>query len=70
MQTRPPPGVDPAAIDPGPILSALAGRSFEREILVANPRFTHLLLAERYQTVACSWQAMRRTSISRPAVTA
>lgn len=49
LQTRPPPGVDPAAIDPDPILDAWVGRSFPREILVANPWFTHLLLAERYQ---------------------
>src|SRR6201996_3343308 len=49
LQTRPPPGVDPAAIDPGPLLSKWAGRGFTRSILVANPWFTHLLLAERYQ---------------------
>ena len=49
LQTRPPAGVDPAAIDPDPILDAWVGRSFAREILVANPWFTHLLLAERYQ---------------------
>ncbi len=49
LQTRPPAGVDPEAIDPGPILDAWVGRSFAREILVANPWFTHLLLAERYQ---------------------
>ncbi|MDP1751216.1 MAG: FAD-dependent monooxygenase, partial [Reyranella sp.] len=49
LQTRPPPGVDPAAVDPNAILDAWAGRAFPREILVANPWFTHLLLAERYQ---------------------
>jgi 2-polyprenyl-6-methoxyphenol hydroxylase-like FAD-dependent oxidoreductase len=49
LQTRPPAGVDPAAIDPHPILDAWAGRTFEREILVANPWATHLLLAGRYQ---------------------
>ena len=49
LQTRPPAGVDPEAIDPDPILDAWVGRSFPREILVANPWFTHLLLAERYQ---------------------
>jgi 2-polyprenyl-6-methoxyphenol hydroxylase-like FAD-dependent oxidoreductase len=49
LQTRPPPGVDPAAINPNPILDAWAGRTFERQILVANPWFTHLLLAERYR---------------------
>jgi 2-polyprenyl-6-methoxyphenol hydroxylase-like FAD-dependent oxidoreductase len=49
LQTRPPPGVDPAAIDANPVLDAWAGRSFARKILVANPWFTHLLLAERYQ---------------------
>lgn len=48
LQTRPPPGVDPASIDPNALLDAWAGRSFEREILVANPWVTHLLLAERY----------------------
>jgi len=48
LQTRPPAGADPSAIDPGPILDAWAGRSFARKILVANPWFTHLLLAERY----------------------
>ncbi len=50
MQTRPPSGVDPASIDPNALLDAWAGRSFEREILVANPWVTHLLLAERYGT--------------------
>jgi 2-polyprenyl-6-methoxyphenol hydroxylase-like FAD-dependent oxidoreductase len=49
LQTRPPAGVDPAAIDPDPILNAWVGRSFARQIIVANPWFTHLLLAERYQ---------------------
>ena len=49
LQTRPPAGVDPAAIDPDPILDAWVGRPFARKILVANPWFTHLLLAERYQ---------------------
>ncbi len=49
LQTRPPPGVDPAAIDPGPLLDKWAGRGFPRNILVANPWFTHLLLAERYR---------------------
>ncbi len=49
LQTRPPAGVDPEAIDPDPILDAWVGRPFAREILVANPWFTHLLLAERYQ---------------------
>ncbi len=49
LQTRPPAGVDPAAIDPHPILDAWAGHTFEREILVANPWATHLLLAGRYQ---------------------
>ncbi|MFI4998786.1 MAG: FAD-dependent monooxygenase [Reyranellales bacterium] len=49
LQTRPPPGADADALDPGPILDAWAGRPFAREILVANPWFTHLLLAERYR---------------------
>lgn len=49
LQTRPPAGVDPAAIDPNPLLDAWAGRPFAREVLVANPWFTHLLLADRYQ---------------------
>jgi 2-polyprenyl-6-methoxyphenol hydroxylase-like FAD-dependent oxidoreductase len=48
LQTRPPPDVDPAAIDPHAMLDAWAGRPFARDILVANPWFTHLLLAERY----------------------
>ena len=48
LQTRPPAGVDPNDIDPNAILDAWAGRRFPREILVANPWFTHLLLAERY----------------------
>jgi 2-polyprenyl-6-methoxyphenol hydroxylase-like FAD-dependent oxidoreductase len=34
--------------DPEAMLDAWAGRSFARNILVANPWFTHLLLAERY----------------------
>jgi len=49
LQTRPPAGVDPAAIDPNPVLDAWAGRGFARKILVANPWVTHLLLAERYR---------------------
>ncbi|MFO1160628.1 MAG: FAD-dependent monooxygenase [Reyranellaceae bacterium] len=49
LQTRPPAGVDPDAIDPNAMLDAWAGRSFARDILVANPWFTHLLLAERYR---------------------
>ena len=49
LQTRAPAGVDPAAIDPGPLLDKWAGRGFTRNILVANPWFTHLLLAERYR---------------------
>jgi 2-polyprenyl-6-methoxyphenol hydroxylase-like FAD-dependent oxidoreductase len=49
LQTRQPAGVDPAAIDPDPILDAWVGRSFARKILVANPWSPHLLLAERYQ---------------------
>ncbi|MCF8531770.1 MAG: FAD-dependent monooxygenase [Reyranella sp.] len=49
LQTRPPAGVDPADINPGAMLDAWTGRAFPREILVANPWFTHLLLAERYQ---------------------
>ena len=53
LQTRPPApvgssGVDPAAADPGPLLDRWAGRAFTRNILVANPWFTHLLLADRY----------------------
>ena len=48
LQTRPPPGVDPATIDPHAMLDAWAGRPFARDILVANPWFTHLLVAERY----------------------
>lgn len=48
LQTRPPPGVDPAAIDPNAVLDAWAGRPFAREILVANPWVTHLVLAESY----------------------
>jgi 2-polyprenyl-6-methoxyphenol hydroxylase-like FAD-dependent oxidoreductase len=50
LQTRPPAGVDPTAIDPDPILDAWVGRPFVRRILVANPWVTHLLLAERYQS--------------------
>ena len=49
LQTRLPPGSDPATIDPHKLLDDFAGTSFPREILVANPWFTHLLLAERYQ---------------------
>ena len=48
LQTRPPAGVDPAAIDPHAMLDAWVGRPFARQILVANPWVTHLLLAERY----------------------
>ena len=49
LQTRVPQGVDAATLDPDAMLDAWVGRSFAREILVANPWFTHLLLAERYQ---------------------
>ncbi len=48
LQTRLPPGSDPAGIDPHKMLDDFAGRNFPREILVANPWFTHLLLADRY----------------------
>lgn len=48
LQTRPPPGIDPATIDPNAVLDAWAGRPFAREILVANPWVTHLVLAESY----------------------
>ena len=48
LQTRLPPGSDPAAIDPHKLLDDFAGTRFPREILVANPWFTHLLVAERY----------------------
>lgn len=52
LQTRPPPdvapNVAPDAIDPNPLLDAWAGRAFPRKILVANPWFTHLLVAEGY----------------------
>jgi 2-polyprenyl-6-methoxyphenol hydroxylase-like FAD-dependent oxidoreductase len=49
LQTRPPAGVDPDSVDPGPLLDKWAGRAFTRNILVANPWFTHLLLADRYR---------------------
>jgi 2-polyprenyl-6-methoxyphenol hydroxylase-like FAD-dependent oxidoreductase len=49
LQTRPPPEVDVASLDPDRVLEAWAGRPFPRQILVANPWFAHLLLAERYQ---------------------
>jgi 2-polyprenyl-6-methoxyphenol hydroxylase-like FAD-dependent oxidoreductase len=49
LQTRPPPGVDVTNLDPDAVLEAWVGRPFARQILVANPWFTHLLLAERYQ---------------------
>jgi 2-polyprenyl-6-methoxyphenol hydroxylase-like FAD-dependent oxidoreductase len=47
LQTRMPADGKP---DPQAVLDAWAGRSFARKILVANPWFTHLLLAERYQS--------------------
>ncbi len=46
LQTRMPTDGNP---DPEATLDVWAGRSFARKILVANPWFTHLLLAERYQ---------------------
>ncbi len=49
LQARLPPGIDPAALDPHKMLDDFAGTSFPHEILVANPWFTNLLLAERYQ---------------------
>ena len=48
LQTRPPPGLDAADMDPNAMLDAWAGRAFARKILVANPWSTHLLVAERY----------------------
>ncbi|MBM3646580.1 MAG: FAD-monooxygenase [Alphaproteobacteria bacterium] len=48
LQTRPPPETDVARLDPMAALEAWAGRPFAHRILVANPWFTHLLLAERY----------------------
>jgi 2-polyprenyl-6-methoxyphenol hydroxylase-like FAD-dependent oxidoreductase len=45
LQTRMP--ADSQA-DPNAMLDAWAGRPFARKILVANPWFTHLLLADRY----------------------
>jgi len=48
LQTRPPPGLDAADMDPDAMLDAWAGRAFARKILVANPWSTHLLVAERY----------------------
>ncbi len=45
LQTRMPPDGAP---DPDALLDTWAGGAFERKILVANPWFTHLLLAERY----------------------
>ena len=50
LQTRPPPDVDVPGLDPGRVLDDWAGRPFDREILVANPWFTHLLLAGRYRS--------------------
>src|SRR5215471_7790099 len=46
LQTRMPADGKP---DPEAMLDAWAGRAFPRRILVANPWFTHLLLAERYR---------------------
>jgi 2-polyprenyl-6-methoxyphenol hydroxylase-like FAD-dependent oxidoreductase len=46
LQTRMPVDGMP---DPDAMLDAWVGRSFERKILVANPWFTHLLLADRYR---------------------
>jgi hypothetical protein len=45
LQTRMPAEGEP---DPNATLDAWAGHGFAREILVANPWFTNLLLAERY----------------------
>ncbi len=49
LQTRLPQGADPASLDPHRMLDDFAGTSFPREILVANPWFTHLLLADHYR---------------------
>jgi 2-polyprenyl-6-methoxyphenol hydroxylase-like FAD-dependent oxidoreductase len=48
LQTRPPPDIDVSNLDPERVLETWVGRPFAHEILVANPWFTHLLLAERY----------------------
>ena len=46
LQTRMPAQGEP---DPEAVLDAWVGKTFARKILVANPWFTHLLLADRYQ---------------------
>lgn len=50
LQTRmpAPDGAKGGQPDPNAMLDTWAGRAFPREILVANPWFTHLLLADRY----------------------
>jgi hypothetical protein len=48
LQTRPDPGEAPEAIDPHERLRRFAGRSFDYEILVANPWTPHLLVAQSY----------------------
>lgn len=49
LQTRPPTGLAAEAADPDAMLDAWVGRSFPRQILVANPWASHLLVAARYQ---------------------
>ncbi len=46
LQTRMPADGEPDAVA---MLDAWVGKSFPRDILVANPWFTHLLLADRYR---------------------
>lgn len=48
LQSRLPPDVDGAMLDPAEWLRTWVGQDFDFEILVANPWTPHLVLAERY----------------------
>lgn len=48
LQSRLPPEIDPATIDPAAWLRRWVGQDFEFEILVANPWSPHLVIADRY----------------------
>jgi len=48
IQSRLPPDIDPAMLDPAEWLRKWVGQDFEFEILVANPWTPHLVIADRY----------------------
>ena len=70
LQTRPPAGVDPAAIDPDPILDAWSAARSRAKSWWPIPGSRISCWPSAIRPGACSSPAMRRTSTSRPAATA